>query len=113
MRPEEGDEIGAVLRLELAPVQLVSDAEAREEIVVVGKERLADLKAGEATLTMEMRDDLQQPSGILHGGVTATLIDTAMAFAMPSIRKRVNSDKSGGRLRTKRFQYLAIFLNAD
>src|SRR6476620_12684293 len=44
--------------------------------------RLADLKSGEATLTMDMRDDLQQPSGILHGGVTATLIDTAMAFAV-------------------------------
>jgi len=29
-----------------------------------------------------MRDDLRQPSGILHGGVTATLIDTAMAFAV-------------------------------
>ena len=47
--------------------------------------RLADLKPGEATLTMEMRDDLQQPSGILHGGVTATLIDTAMAFAMRTL----------------------------
>jgi len=47
--------------------------------------RLADLKSGEATLTMDMRDDLQQPSGILHGGVTATLIDTAMAFAMRTL----------------------------
>lgn len=44
--------------------------------------RLADLRRGEATLTLEMRDDLRQPSGVLHGGVTATLIDTAMAFAM-------------------------------
>ena len=47
--------------------------------------RLADLRSGEATLTMEMRRDLQQPSGILHGGVTATLIDTAMAFAMRTL----------------------------
>ena len=47
--------------------------------------RLADLRSGEATLTMEMRDDLQQPSGVLHGGVTATLIDTAMAFAMRTL----------------------------
>jgi len=29
-----------------------------------------------------MRDDLRQPSGVLHGGVTASLIDTAMAFAV-------------------------------
>jgi uncharacterized protein (TIGR00369 family) len=47
--------------------------------------RLADLQPGEAKITMEMRDDLQQPSGVLHGGVTATLIDTAMAFAMRTL----------------------------
>src|SRR3954462_7937941 len=44
--------------------------------------RLVDLRPGEATLEIEMRDDLRQPSGVLHGGVTATLIDTAMAFAV-------------------------------
>lgn len=44
--------------------------------------RLVDLKPGEATISIEMRDDLRQPSGVLHGGVTATLIDTAMAFAV-------------------------------
>ena len=47
--------------------------------------RLVDLQPGEAKMTIEMRDDLQQPSGILHGGVTATLIDTAMAFAMRTL----------------------------
>ena len=44
--------------------------------------RLVDLQEGEATFEMAMRNDLRQPSGVLHGGVTATLIDTAMAFAM-------------------------------
>src|SRR5215510_9711852 len=44
--------------------------------------RLVDLKLDEATISVEMRDDLRQPSGVLHGGVTATLIDTAMAFAV-------------------------------
>jgi uncharacterized protein (TIGR00369 family) len=44
--------------------------------------RLVDLKMDEATISIEMRDDLRQPSGVLHGGVTATLIDTAMAFAV-------------------------------
>ncbi len=44
--------------------------------------RLVDLREGEATFEMDMRNDLRQPSGVLHGGVTATLIDTAMAFAM-------------------------------
>ena len=44
--------------------------------------RLVDLKPDEAVIRIEMRDELRQPSGVLHGGVTATLIDTAMAFAV-------------------------------
>lgn len=44
--------------------------------------QLVDLKRDVAVLSIEMRDDLRQPSGVLHGGVTATLIDTAMAFAV-------------------------------
>lgn len=40
-----------------------------------------DLKFGEATLKLKMRDELRQPYGLLHGGATASLIDTAMAFA--------------------------------
>lgn len=44
--------------------------------------QLVELKPDEAVLSIEMRDDLRQPSGVLHGGVTATLIDTAMAFAV-------------------------------
>ena len=42
-----------------------------------------------AVISIEMRDDLRQPSGVLHGGVTATLIDTAMAFA---VRTRLPAD---------------------
>jgi uncharacterized protein (TIGR00369 family) len=42
---------------------------------------LVDLKFGEATLKLGMRDQLRQPYGLLHGGATASLIDTAMAFA--------------------------------
>ena len=41
-----------------------------------------DIRHGEAVMKLEMRDDLRQPFGVLHGGVTATLIDTAMAFAV-------------------------------
>lgn len=44
--------------------------------------RLADIRPNEAVVAIEMRDDLRQPNGVLHGGVTATLIDTAMAFAV-------------------------------
>ena len=44
--------------------------------------RLTGIRPSEATVEIAMRDDLRQPSGVLHGGVTATLIDTAMAFAV-------------------------------
>lgn len=42
---------------------------------------LVDLEYGAATLKLRMRDELRQPYGLLHGGATASLIDTAMAFA--------------------------------
>ena len=48
---------------------------------MVGME-LVDISPGEAIISFEMRDQLKQPHGILHGGITATLIDTAMAFAV-------------------------------
>lgn len=53
--------------------------------------RLVGLKLDEAQIAIEMRDDLRQPSGVLHGGVTATLIDTAMAFA---VRTRLAMDEA-------------------
>lgn len=53
--------------------------------------RLVDMRPDEAVISIEMRDDLRQPSGILHGGVTATLIDTAMAFA---VRTRLPVDEA-------------------
>ena len=49
---------------------------------------LVDLKFGEAVLKLKMRDDLRQPYGLLHGGVTASLIDTATAFALISSQER-------------------------
>lgn len=44
--------------------------------------KLTDMRDGEATVNLKMRDELRQPHGLLHGGATATLIDTAMAFAV-------------------------------
>ncbi len=43
---------------------------------------LADLKDGEAVVKLKVRDELRQPHGLLHGGATASVIDTAMAFAV-------------------------------
>lgn len=57
---------------------------------LIGME-LVDLRPDEAVIKIEMRDDLRQPSGVLHGGVTATLIDTAMAFA---VRTRLPVDEA-------------------
>lgn len=47
--------------------------------------KLVGMKRDEATIEIEMRDELRQPHGLLHGGVTATLIDTAMAFAVITV----------------------------
>ncbi len=57
---------------------------------LIGME-LVDIRPDEAVIKIEMRDDLRQPGGILHGGVTATLIDTAMAFA---VRTRLPIDEA-------------------
>ncbi|OLE55728.1 MAG: hypothetical protein AUG51_02015 [Acidobacteria bacterium 13_1_20CM_3_53_8] len=40
------------------------------------------IERGEATLHMEVCEQLLQNRGVLHGGVTASLIDTASAFAI-------------------------------
>lgn len=44
--------------------------------------QLIDLSDGAATVKLEMRNELRQPHELLHGGATASLIDTAMAFAV-------------------------------
>ncbi len=58
---------------------------------LIGME-LVDLKDGEATVKLEMRDALRQPHGLLHGGATASVIDTAMAFAV--VTRLTESEKA-------------------
>lgn len=53
---------------------------------------LTDLKDGEATINLTVRAEIRQPHGLLHGGVTASLIDTAMAFAV--ITKLTKEEKA-------------------
>jgi uncharacterized protein (TIGR00369 family) len=43
---------------------------------------LGPMERGAATLYLNVRDELRQVKGLLHGGVTASLIDTAAAFAI-------------------------------
>ena len=43
---------------------------------------LIEISEGKAIMKLPMRDELRQPYGLLHGGATASLIDTATAFAV-------------------------------
>jgi len=45
---------------------------------------LARIERGSATLRLNLRDELMRNGGIAHGGVIASLIDTASAFAVMS-----------------------------
>ncbi|HUQ32522.1 MAG TPA: PaaI family thioesterase [Pyrinomonadaceae bacterium] len=43
---------------------------------------LGEMKRGAATLHLAVRDELKQNNGVVHGGVIASLVDTAAAFAI-------------------------------
>ena len=43
---------------------------------------LGEMKPGEASIHLAVRDELRQNQGIVHGGAVASLIDTASAFAV-------------------------------
>ena len=43
---------------------------------------LGEMKPGEATLHLDIRDELKQNQGVIHGGAVASLIDSAAAFAV-------------------------------
>jgi len=44
--------------------------------------KLDDIEAGEATLSLHIREEFKQNAGVVHGGVIASLIDSATAFAI-------------------------------
>jgi len=46
---------------------------------------LVEIERGKAVMRLEMQEKLRQPHGLLHGGATASLIDTATAFAVVSV----------------------------
>lgn len=43
---------------------------------------LGEMKYGEATLHLSIRDEMRRNNGFVHGGVIASLADTAAAFAI-------------------------------
>ncbi len=74
---------------------------------------LEQVGSGTATLALDVRKELTQNNGIVHGGAIASLIDTATAFAIISLlahRERVTTvdltisylrPLKGGRLRAE------------
>ena len=46
---------------------------------------LDQISEGVATLGLQVRNDLMQNNGVVHGGAIASLIDTAAAFAIVSL----------------------------
>jgi uncharacterized protein (TIGR00369 family) len=62
--------------------QKAADALHSNEVAKMIGMKLVDIMPGEATISIDMRNELRQPHGVLHGGITATLIDTTMAFAV-------------------------------
>jgi uncharacterized protein (TIGR00369 family) len=46
---------------------------------------MGEMERGKATLHLGVRDELRQNNGLMHGGVIASLIDTAAAFAILTV----------------------------
>lgn len=46
---------------------------------------LVEIERGKAVLRLAGRDELSRNGGVLHGGVTASLIDTAAAFVIMTL----------------------------
>jgi uncharacterized protein (TIGR00369 family) len=49
--------------------------------------QLESIEPGRATMSLQIRDELKQNAGVVHGGVVASLIDSAMAFAILPLLK--------------------------
>lgn len=49
---------------------------------------LEEVERGSATFYLDMRDELAQTEGLMHGGAVASLIDTAAAFAVMTLLER-------------------------
>jgi len=43
---------------------------------------LCELKSGDVTVCLDVRDEVKQNRGVVHGGAIASLIDTASAFVI-------------------------------
>lgn len=48
---------------------------------------LGEMRRGAATLHLAVREELKQNNGVIHGGVIASIVDTAAAFAILTLLK--------------------------
>jgi len=69
------------------PLDPARVARAREAFASVPYARLLGLELGkvgpcDVSIHLEIRDELRQNQGVVHGGAVASLIDTAAAFAV-------------------------------
>jgi uncharacterized protein (TIGR00369 family) len=46
---------------------------------------LCELKSGEVTVCLDVRDELKQNHSVVHGGAIASIIDTASAFVILTV----------------------------
>ena len=53
---------------------------------------LVEIEPEKVVMRLEMQEKLRQPHGLLHGGAIASLIDTAMAFAV--VTRLTESEKA-------------------
>jgi len=69
---------------ELDPARVARAREAFASVPyakLIGLE-LGEISRGEVSILLEVRDELRQNQGVVHGGAVASLIDTAAAFAV-------------------------------
>ena len=52
---------------------------------------LCELKDGQVTVCLDVREELKQNQGVLHGGAIASVIDTASAFVILTAIEPVES----------------------
>ncbi len=59
---------------------------------------LLEIEPGRARLALSFRPDLTQPAGIMHGGVIAALVDTAIAHSILLTKPYLDNKPHGGRM---------------
>ena len=54
---------------------------------------LCELKSGDVTVCLDVRDEMKQNHGVVHGGAIASLIDTASAFVILTPSTKTNESQ--------------------